>query len=87
MTIRRGGFRVLHQLRDRGFPFLRRLQEFREINLSAIRPNNVGPVLFPVLYSAPHNFGDGIEVADAGLGPTEPVYLAPSLVRTGNSPR
>ena len=58
MTLGRGGLGLFDKLRDRGFPSPWRFQEFRDVNLPAIRTGYVRPVLLRPAHMAADYIGN-----------------------------
>src|SRR5271157_2543034 len=86
-TIGRGGLRIFDQLRDRSFPSLRRLQEFCEINLSAVGTGRVRCVIFWSPDMAADHAGDGCQIVLAGLWVSQPLRRVPPAAQPNASVR
>ena len=86
MTIGRGGLRPFDKLRDRGFPFLRHLQEVGQVNLPSIWTDGVRRVLLWLAHVAADDVGDRPQIGLAGLGMTEPLGRAPTTAERDGPP-
>src|SRR5271166_473100 len=81
MTLGRGGLGLFDKLHDRGFPSRWRFQEFRDVNLPAIRTRYVRPVLFRPAHMAAEYIGKRSQIGLTGLGTTEPLGGAPTATQ------